>query len=420
MILTDHTGDSSLLSSLPRQRSRPCSVPNHYPVSSQGISGRLPATAATGSLLAGSQCIGNSSMLWLQKRKLKAGDSAARLQAAQKLGELGNPRAVGALTEALGDHAWDDRWAAAVALGKLRNGRGVTALGRALDSDAAVDVRCNAAWALGRIGGKAAVDSLLAALDDQDSSVRRVAVEALAAVGKGDTMSGLVKALEDSDHDVRLTAVVALGEGGSGKAAKPLLDAMLDAEWSVRSAAAQAVAKVGDSTDLESLVRALGADYLPACIAAAEALGRIGDPRAIAPLAEIIGGGGDAPTCDLRLRRSCTRALGGIGKAAAAPQLLRTVQDRFTAGVSIESLSRIMRWDAANVDEEQIRCIAALDGVEQIPWVIDDAEEEVDPSCVKSGRPWPVDTSELRQLARAELRARGVEGGFEENHTDDD
>lgn len=417
MILTDRICDSSLPSGL----SRLCSVHNRYPVSSQGILSRQPHLAAACSLLAGSQCIGHSSMLWLQKRKLKAGDSAARLQAAQKLGELGSPRAVGALAEALGDHAWDDRWAAAVALGKLRNGRGVTALGRALESDVATDVRCNAAWALGRIGGKAAVDFLLAALDDQDSSVRRVVVEALAAVGKGNTVPGLVKALGDSDHDVRLTAVVALGEGGSGEAAQPLLDATRDTEWSVRTAAAQAVAKVEDSTGLEALVGALGTDYLPACIAAAEALGRIGDPRAITPLVATIGGGGEAPSCDLRLRRSCTKALGGIGKAAAAAQLLRTVEDRFSAGVAIDSLSSIMRWDPSNLDEEHIRRIAVLDGVEQIPWVIDDAEEgEVDPSSVKSGRPWPVDTSELRQLARAELRARGLEEGPGKDRADND
>ena len=360
-------------------------------------------------------------MLWLQKRRLKAGDGVARLQAAQKLGEQGNSRAVGALADALGDQTWDDRWAAAVALGKLRNGRGVTALGQALESDPAVDVRCNAAWALGRIGGKAAVDLLLSGLDDQDSSVRRVVVEALAAVGKGGTVSGLVKALGDSDHDVRLTAAVALGEGGSGEATQPLLDAMRDAEWSVRTAAAQAVSKVEDSTGLEALVGALGTDHLPAGIAAAEALGRIGDPRAIVPLVEILRGGGQTPGCDLRLRRSCAKALGGIGKAAAVPQLLRMVEDRFTAGVAIESLSSILRWDATNLDEEHIRHIAALDGVEQIPWVIDDAEEDgVDPSSVKSGRPWPVDTSELLRLARAELRARGLEEGPGREGVDDD
>ncbi len=360
-------------------------------------------------------------MLWLQKRKLKTGEGAARVQAAQKLGELGNSRAVGVLAEALGDPTWDDRWAAAVALGKIRNGRGVTALGRALESDEAVDVRCNAAWALGRIGGKAALGHLLAALDDQDSSVRRAAVEALAAVGKGDTVSGLVKALDDSDHDVRLTAVVALGEIGSGKAAQPLLDAMRDAEWSVRTAAAQAVAKVEDSSGLEALVGALATDHLPARIAAAESLGRIGDPRAIAPLAEMIAGTGGTPSSDLRLRRSCVKALGGIGKAAAAPQLLHMVQDRFTSGAAIESLSCIMRWDAANVGEDDVRYLATIDGVEQIPWVIDEAEEdEVDPAAVKSGRPWPVDTSELRQLASAELRARGLTEGPGEGRAKDD
>jgi HEAT repeat protein len=350
-------------------------------------------------------------MLWLHKRKLKVGDSAARLEAARRLGELGNSRAVAALAEALADRSWADRWAAAVALGKLRNGRGVGALGTALESDDAVDVRCNAAWALGRIGGKVAVEHLLSALDDQDESVRRVVVEALAAVGKGDTMGGLVKALGDSSHDVRLAAVVALGETGSGTAAQPLLVAIRDTEWSVRSAAAQAVAKICDSADLDALIGALGNEYLPARVAAADALGRIGDPRAIPSLeALLVAPSGTPAARDPRLRRSCAAALGGIGKAAAVASLLATTRDPFTAGVAINSLARVLRWDAGGVDSEDLQRIAALVEIEQIPWVIDDGEEEeADTSSVKAGRPWPVETSELRRLAETELRARGIE-----------
>jgi hypothetical protein len=67
-----------------------------------------------------------------------------------------------------------------------------------------------------------------------------------------------------------------------------------------------------------------------------------------------------------------------------------------------------MRWDAGSVDEEHLQRMIALAEIEQIPWVIDDSEEgEVDPSRIKSGRPWPVDTSELRQLAEKEMRSRG-------------
>jgi HEAT repeat protein len=356
-------------------------------------------------------------MLWLQKRKLKAGDSATRREAAQKLGELGNPRAVAALAEALGDRSWEDRWAAAVALGKLRNGRGVAALGTALDSDESADVRCNAAWALGRIGGKVAAEHLLAALDDQDESVRRVVVEALAAVGKGDTVGGLVKALDDASHDVRLAAVLALGETGSGTSAQPLLAAMRDTEWSVRSAAAQAVAKISDSADLDALIGALGSEYLPARVSAADALGRIGDPRAIPALeAILVAPSGAPPPCDPRLRRSCAAALGGIGKAAAVFSLLATTRDPFTAGVAIDSLARILRWDAGSVGSDALLRIAALVEIEQVPWVIDDAEEEeAAPSSVKAGRPWPVETTELRQLAEAELRARDLETTTEDD-----
>ncbi len=347
-------------------------------------------------------------MLWLHRRKLRSADGEARTRAAHALAEGGSARAVEPLGEALSDRGWDDRSAAAVALGKLANGRGVAFLTPALAEDPDVDVRCSCAWALGRIGGNAALEPLDAALADDDDSVRRVAVEALAKVGTAAVLESLVRALGDRHHDVRLAAVKGLGSVGSGSIAPQLLAALEDSEWSVRCAAAESLATLDDSTAVPALITALAAQSLAVKLASAEALGRIGDPRAADHLVEALGGleglNGVAG-CDLRLRRNVAKALGDIGKAAAVPALLVLATDRYTAGVAIEALGKVLRWDAAAVDQPRLRALSELSDARQAPWMIDEAEEVASGRVtVREGKDWPVDAAALRQQALAQLR----------------
>ena len=240
--------------------------------------------------------------------------------------------------------------------------------------------------------------------------MRRVAAEALAKVGTSEALASLVRALDDAHHDVRLAAVTGLGNIGSGRTAPQLLAAVEDPEWSVRCAAAESLAKLDDSAALPALVDAMEQGSLATKLAATEALGRIGDGRAVEPLVAVLGdleGLRGPEGCDLRLRRNVAKALGNIGKVAALPALRVLTADRFTAGAAIESLGKVLRWDAASAGAEYLQALAEIDDVQQVPWVIDEAQEAASGRVLmRGGRAWSVDSTDLRAQALAELRRR--------------
>ncbi|MGD8817956.1 MAG: HEAT repeat domain-containing protein, partial [Acidobacteriota bacterium] len=161
-------------------------------------------------------------------------------------------------------------------------------------------------------------------------------------------------------------------------------------------------------------VEALDAGPLAARLAAAEALGCIGDPRAIDPLVSSLG---DLDTldgirgCDLRLRRNVARALGDIGKAVAVAPLRALGADRYTAGAAVEALVKILRWDGAQVADEDLVVLVGLDDPAQVPWMVDEVREATTGEVVvREGKPWPVDASDLRVHALAEQRRRDNDG----------
>jgi HEAT repeat protein len=88
--------------------------------------------------------------------------------------------------------------------------------------------RVHAAHGLARLGDRAAVPALRAALEDDDENVdvRRgavLALGALAAADDADTAKALVRALErDRDRGVRNMSAIALGRIGPAGAAKAL------------------------------------------------------------------------------------------------------------------------------------------------------------------------------------------------------
>ncbi len=123
---------------------------------------------------------------------LEAGKSGqVRLSVAKALGGMGTDAkaAVPALCEALADHGWKERDAAAEALGAIRAARDQTiaALAAALSEDTDERVRGKAAEALGRLrpGDRKVVAALAAALEDEDEdqNVRAYAAEALGQIG---------------------------------------------------------------------------------------------------------------------------------------------------------------------------------------------------------------------------------------------
>ncbi len=172
-------------------------------------------------------------MLWWTLRQLKkqltSDNSETRIQAAQKLGEIKDSRAVEPLIAALKDRRVQE--AAIVALGKIGDARALEPLIAAL-KDIYSDVRWWAAYALGKIGDARAVESLIAALKDSDSDVG--AAEALGKIGDTRAVEPLMSVLEDGNGEwrsrARVDAARALGEIGDARAVGPLIQSVSD-KW---------------------------------------------------------------------------------------------------------------------------------------------------------------------------------------------
>lgn len=93
----------------------------------------------------------------------RAPETALRIEAAGRLGQSRDPRAVTALTSALRDRDPGVQRAAALALGEIRDTTAVPALIDLLKTSRDTGVRNSAAFALGVIRNRRAVDALSAA-----------------------------------------------------------------------------------------------------------------------------------------------------------------------------------------------------------------------------------------------------------------
>jgi hypothetical protein len=150
--------------------------------------------------------------------------------------------------------------------------------------------RQEAAAALGRISGDAAIESLgEALLSDADFSVRASAAEALGKTWDESAVAPLSQSIaNDPSSAVREAAARALGLSWSEKAVPALIGALLsDRDALVREQAARALGQTAGEEAVEALVQALGHDpRLFVRDAAAEALGAIGGGEALAALAQ--------------------------------------------------------------------------------------------------------------------------------------
>lgn len=131
----------------------------------------------------------------------------------------------------------------------LRSGGGERGLGRLtelLSSAADVPVRARAAWALGRIGGRAAGPALVRALSDGAPEVRIQAVYAFRRVQGLQAIPALADVvLRDPEASVRRAAVGALGSLRDPSAISALRAAAADPDHEVRQQATRALRRQG-------------------------------------------------------------------------------------------------------------------------------------------------------------------------------
>jgi HEAT repeat protein len=156
-------------------------------------------------------------------KKLRERAEGARLAALTALSIAPPETALASLLKALENKSSHVRGKAAVALGVLGDKGAVGPLIKTLKEDKDHKVRSQAAWALGIVkeAGKAA-EALVASL--KESKVRSSAIESLAVIGGKTAIEGLVAFAKDEKQDMydRKSALQAIGQIGGKEALKAL------------------------------------------------------------------------------------------------------------------------------------------------------------------------------------------------------
>ena len=246
-------------------------------------------------------------------------ESSPGREAAIALEEVGRA-AVEPLIAKLEDDNPAARKNAAFALGLIEDDRAVDPLIRTL-RDGVADVRARSAWSLGMIEDARAVEPLVSVLDDASAEVREDAAWALGMIEDSRAVTGLSRALEDREPEVREQAAWALGmiEAESGVAA--LTGAVEDPDADVREQVVWALGMIEAESAVPALTRALDDDVADVREQAAWALGMIEAASAVPGLGRALED--EVPD----VREQAAWALGMIESPDATPALIAALKD---------------------------------------------------------------------------------------------
>ena len=171
-------------------------------------------------------------------------DLEARRMAVVGLGRLRVAEARDKVAPFIEDGDPELRRRTAWSLGEMRNPEAVPLLGPALKDESAV-VRMTVAKALATIGGEEACLMASSLLEDEDPRVRLAAVTALGEIGLADALDRLVEVLFGEDgEEIRAWAAWSLGEISDRRAIEPLQEACLRCPPAVRDKALDSLEQV--------------------------------------------------------------------------------------------------------------------------------------------------------------------------------
>lgn len=157
---------------------------------------------------------------------LKSGDRNTRMDAALKLGELGDKRSINILSEIL----------------KEEKDEGI--LWRTID-------------ALGKIGHEDAVDPLLNNLESLNGKLKRGIVVALSRIGSKKAVEALIELLNNPDGSIRWKAIDALGNIKDNRATEPLLDLLDEKDKCIRWWSLDTLAEIDDPKAISKVKKIL-------------------------------------------------------------------------------------------------------------------------------------------------------------------
>jgi len=231
-----------------------------------------------------------------------------RREAAETLGQIGDPRAIKPLITAL--HDASVRVEAGEALVSIGDSAVEPLIRELLEGD--MPARRTAAEALGRIGSGQAVMPLIAAITADDDGLRRKAADALVAIGEP-SIEPLIRLFAEDD-DVHLTAALALERIGS-PAIQPLCDALRDADSRLRVGSAEVLDRLGwsPSNDTEKAYYLIAKEHWTG-------LAREGTP-AVGPLVRALS------DCSDDIREGAAGALSRIGEPAVTDLIAALADD---------------------------------------------------------------------------------------------
>ena len=203
-----------------------------------------------------------------------------RLQAAERLGYLGDDLCAPALLDALQDPVLAVRYAAARSLAILQENSAIRRIVLAFDLPSEMNQR-RVAEVLYSFG-TTAVGPLLEILKNEDDSFSDnsigVASRVLGMLREPSAAESLIKLLDHPEFRVRLNAVRSLGAIGDRAATDPISRLACDPSWEVRNVVMQALGKLHSERHIGLLTEGLRDASWWVRYSAAQALWEIGKP----------------------------------------------------------------------------------------------------------------------------------------------
>jgi len=266
-----------------------------------------------------------------------------RSRAALALGKIGEPKAVPHLLDLLKDREDEVRIAACLALGLFRDPSTFDDITNVLLDDPKIEVRQAAARALGNTQHPAALPYLMEALRDpfwwyereQGVGDLLFAIEKMGAAA----VEPLIAALQDKEGTVRKFAAILLGRLGDTRAIEPLGMSLYDMHHEVGKASAESLAKFGVKS-FNILTEALGHPEMWIRIHAVIGLSRIHDARVAPVLMQML----NDP--EREVRKQVIRSLGDLQDpqtASVLQQIMANRSDREFHALAKEALDKLAK-----------------------------------------------------------------------------
>lgn len=263
-----------------------------------------------------------------------------------------DPRVIQSLIAALDDEDVVVRREAAAALARLRAVQAIPAL-TGLLGDADDDVRRVATVALTRMPDTRAVEGLVVAIRDPVPAVRKAAAEGLGLerFRTDDAYRGLVTLLSDQEAELRRQAILQLEKWDRVQAAPDMVPLLSDESETVRRTAAWAMGELRYRDAVPQLLEATRDEAEDVRYYALRSLVRLEEPRAQPALTRAL----NDPAA--KVRAVAARALGSYRDAASVEPLMRAASDpnEDVREYAIHSLRQIGDSRAASVYTASLR-----------------------------------------------------------------